>query len=602
MPLPEIPEVKEELHVGPVYVLHPEKRPPVGVSLGPHLDGFACPRADPSDSRSNRDGLKYRMGRKPPVCSEVHKEGLYLFVERWLKKNLTPIPANTCVYSPEYIESINQSFLRKSELFKCHLDREGVPLLAAENPSRLSRLSVTECHCFPKAESYPDYKYPRTISARVDESKVAFGRFFKLIEGELYEGKIIPSNRRYEFIKHVPVPERPDYIEEKVGNSGPNVKYAATDYTSYEAHFTPEVMNRVEFQLYHYMCQYLEGFETFKQLLDVVIAGTNHLIYREFEAIIEGTRMSGETNTSLGNGFFNLMAFSYACKVSGARKLRGVIEGDDGLFSFEGNPPDADLFSDMGLIIKLDYHPDLHSASFCGIIYDPEDGANITEPLSVLVDTPFTSSQYASATDENLMKLLKAKAYSMAYQYPRCPILSVYAEYLLKMTADVSDDEVAKLLEGNGMSMWDKTTLAKAIGKAASTEIGENSRQLMEDKFHVTREAQIYIENLFRNKQDLLPINDSVVFDIIYDLHPVWHDYFVKYSMDVNRLSHELYYPPLAINVIREYSESPTRSEWSKIKRSVGCDAKYNPRLSPVYDMAAPEVDSDVLYFGSNFD
>lgn len=595
MPLPDIPEVKEELHVGPIVVNHPEKRPPVAVSLGPHFVGLACPRPDPSDSRSLRDGLKYRMGRKPPSCSEVHSVGLQKFVDCWLRENLTPLPAGTIVLGPEYIASINQSLLRKKELLNTHLSREGLPLLACDNIG--SRMATTECHCFCKAESYPaGWKYPRIIAARVDEAKVEFGQYFKLIEGELYEGKIIPSNHRYEFIKHVPVPERPAYIEDMVGKLSENVKYAATDYTSFEAHFTPEVMKRVEFQLYDYMTQYLDGHESFMQLLDVVLAGTNHMIFKEFEAIIQGTRMSGETNTSLGNGFFNLMAFLYACDYSGATNVRGVVEGDDGLFSFEGPAPSAETFEDMGLIIKLEYHERLSSASFCGIIYDEEDKANIVDPYDVLVDTPWTTTLYATARDETLQLLLKAKAYSLAYQYPRTPIISAYASYLLRMTASVDDEALKRLLEGNSMNLWDKNTLARAIGKSAEEQVGFNSRNLMSEKFGVSIEDQYYIEAYFRNKTDLTPIRDDAIFTMISSVHPVWVDYYNNYSMPLSRHDKNLYYPPLYVPVVREQSEMPSRKEWSRTKRNISDTSKINDGLRPVFDFAAPEVECEELF------
>lgn len=593
--MPDIPEVKEELHVGPIVVHHPEKRPPVAVSLGPHLVGLACPRPDPSDSRSLRDGLKYRMGRKPPACSELHSKGLQKFVADWLRENLTPLPAGTIVLGPEYIASINQSLARKCELLKTHLSREGLPLLSC--PTQGSRMATTECHCFCKAESYPaGWKYPRIIAARVDEAKVEFGQYFKLIEGELYEGKIIPSNHRYEFIKHVPVPDRPAYIEDMVGKIGENVKYAATDYTSFEAHFTPEVMKRVEFQLYDYMTQFLDGHASFMQMLDLVLAGTNHMIFKEFEAIIDGTRMSGETNTSLGNGFFNLMAFLYACHVTGSTNVRGVVEGDDGLFSFEGDAPSAQTFEDMGLIIKLEYHLDLNSASFCGIIYDKEDKANIVDPYDVLVDTPWTTTFYATAKTSTLQMLLKAKAYSIAYQYPRCPILSSYATYLLRMTSDVDDLALQRLLEGNTMSLWEKGTLARAIGSSAKGEVGFNSRNLMYEKFGISIEDQLYIESYFDKKTDLLPIDDEVIIGIITDAHPVWADYYYNYSMRLSRHDKNLYFPPLYVPVIRDQSEMPTRREWSKVKRNVASMAKINEKTRPVFDFAAPEVECENLF------
>jgi hypothetical protein len=536
------------------------------------------------------------MGRKAPARSEIHSRGLKNYVAKWLRKNLTPLPADTVVLGPEYIESINQSYLRKVELLAVHNEREGLPLLAGSRfKSQTSRIDTIELHCFPKAESYIDWKYPRMIAARVDPAKICFGKYFKLIEGELYEGKVISSNHRYEFIKHVPVCDRPSYIEEKVGKISPDTKYAATDYTSFEAHFDPETMKLVEFQLYEYMTQYLDGHETFMQLLDLVLAGTNHMIFKEFEATLDGTRMSGETNTSLGNGFFNLMAFKYAAKVAGARNVKGVIEGDDGLFSFEGPAPDAALFEDMGMIIKLEYHPDLHSASFCGIIYDPDDKANLKDPLHVIVNTPFTTMFYAMAKDSTLDLLLKAKAYSLAYQYPRCPVISAYSEYLLRMTSNVSDSDLERLLESKGLDIWEKSVLAKAIGSAAAGQIGVNSRFLMESKFGVSVEDQLYLEKYFREKDNLKPIDDDHIVNLIKDRNPVWATYFQDYSMRLNRFDKNLQHPPLYLNNIRDQSEVPTRSEWGKTMAKVRANAKINLATRPLFDSAVPETDLVVL-------
>ncbi len=80
--------------------------------------------------------------------------------------------------------------------------------------------------------------------------------------------------------------------------------------------------------------------------------------------------MSGEMNTSLGNGFSNLMFMLYACEIQGI-ECDGIVEGDDGAFALSLKPGqkfDESIFAEMGLTIKLEKHTDLMSMSFCGIL------------------------------------------------------------------------------------------------------------------------------------------------------------------------------------------------------------------------------------------
>lgn len=81
------------------------------------------------------------------------------------------------------------------------------------------------------------------INSRTDEFKTLTGPTFKLIEKQVFANPW--------FIKNVPVRERCDYIVERLYK--PGMKYYSSDYTSFEALFTPEIMRVVERELYHYM-------------------------------------------------------------------------------------------------------------------------------------------------------------------------------------------------------------------------------------------------------------------------------------------------------------------------------------------------------------
>lgn len=66
---------------------------------------------------------------------------------------------------------------------------------------------------------------------------------FKRIEQALFQ---LPY-----FIKKIPVEERATYVLDRLFESG--AIYYSSDYTSFETHFTAELMDAVEFELYRFM-------------------------------------------------------------------------------------------------------------------------------------------------------------------------------------------------------------------------------------------------------------------------------------------------------------------------------------------------------------
>lgn len=263
---------------------------------------------------------------------------------------------------------------------------------------------------FIKAESYSVPKEARGINSRCDAFKVYSGRWFKAIEDQLYKNEW--------FIKHIPVPERPALI---AGLYKAGLRYYENDYKAFESHFTAELLRDCECQLYN------KAFSSCPEVADFickVISGTNRIHMRGglvFE--LSARRMSGDMCTSLGNGFTNLMVILFLVHEKHGI-VNGFVEGDDGLFATDVELTSGD-FSSLGFTVDIHElrHPCL--GHFCGNTCSTK-GEVMKDPRDVF-RTFFWTASCIHAGDAVLSRLLRAKALSLAYELPQCPILGALA-------------------------------------------------------------------------------------------------------------------------------------------------------------------------------
>lgn len=380
----------------------------------------------------------------------------------------------------------------------------------------------TKCKCFAKDETYVDYKHARGIYSRSDEFKCAFGPIIKLIEEQIYQN---PA-----FIKHVPVADRPKYIRDMLYKVG--YKYWATDYTAYESLFTDLLMECVDFELFEYMISELPNADYLRKFEDV-LSGDNICEFKHFTAIIHAKRMSGEMSTSLFNGFANLMiqqfVLSEYCGIP-IEEQRGTVEGDDGLTSV---PPDAvydpEVFTKLGLVVKLEEHRDLCTASFCGLIFDPDECINVTDPLEVLTSFGWTTARYHKSNFRTKNKLLRCKSLSYLHQYPGCPIIQSLAEYGLRMTRSFNIDHFVR--EKLQTSQWEREQLIDALSTKWNDPrrpVGPKTRLLVEDKYKIPVEIQYKIEAYLGGLKSLVPL-ELPCFDLMTPQS--WRHYWSNYVM-----------------------------------------------------------------------
>lgn len=489
-------------------------RPVVAVSLGCHLQGASLPHADPSDVPSLQRGVEQRMGKVLPHFPERRKflRGLKRYILRWLKRRgIRPLQTDHDVSFETWIENTNYPASRKEELRKVY-DEMNLEL----ERDKHGHFKNFDVKLFMKDEHYVDYKTPRGMKV-------------------IYE--------QPEFIKKIPVRDRPKYIQERLWKVGG--RYIATDYSSYEAHFIAEVMEHCEFVLYEYMLANVTGGLFVLSVMREVLQGVNVIKNKFLKALIRSRRMSGEMNTSLGNGFSNLMFMGYICELEGIigedEELIGVVEGDDGLFVFVGKTPTTEHFSTRGFIIKLEVHEDLCTAGFCGNIFDIEDGYILTDPKKVVASLGWSTARYARSKNNKLKCLLRSKALSVAYQYPGCPIIGALAQYALRMTRSF---DIRKFNESRrDLSLYDRERLLEALDFKGPLYVEPKirTRLLFEELYGISPKQQSDMEEYFNDLKSLEPLKIPLLVDLVPSS---WKSYDEHYHLQIELMEPHKFYIP----------------------------------------------------------
>jgi len=492
------------------FIERPEFRPVQQRSAGCNLKNAAPPKPCHKDFDTVFRGLLRRVVVQPPKPDLALLAELKLFVEDWIKTNLTPLSPESDLSIETWLSNTNYPAWRKQQLLDTWKKHGGV-------------VTPTDFKVkgFVKEETYPEYKHARGINARTDLCKVLVGPIFKLIEKEVFKH---PS-----FIKKIPKTERAKYIYDLLYS--PEAVYFASDYTSYESHFVKELFEAIEFPLYRYMTKALPCQQEFDDYLSFVIASDNFVEFEYFNFVINSTRMTGEMNTSLGNGFANLMCLLFIAHKSNAGAVACIVEGDDSLFRVA--KPDAfdeSLYLKIGFTIKLEKHIDLNTASFCGNVFDPTDLIIITDIMDALNNVAWLPRRYVRSRSLMVRRLLRSRALSLLYEYSGCPVLQAYALYILRCTSGIN---LGNLRTNNTYIQEQETEMLLFIEqyglKSLIKEPGFRTRMLVEQKYGISVEHQLKMEN-YLNDLTVIQEIDHPIFELYYTQSMI--DYYTNYVRD----------------------------------------------------------------------
>lgn len=426
-------------------------------------------------------------------------------MRRFVVENFKPLGPDTDLSISTWLDSTDYPEWRKQQL------REAADSLGGETPSGPDLV----CKSFMKKEHYWNcYKYPRAIKSRTDRAKVFVGPAFKAIESVVFQH---PS-----FIKHISVKDRPKYISDKLARWG---HWYQTDYTSFEASFCPDFLRVCEIVLYSHM---LVHFPELARFISQMLSGRNKCHFRHATVSVDGRRMSGEMCTSLGNGFTNLVLFLFLVSEKNGR-CDGVVEGDDGLFGCTVSLSAAD-FAQLGFIIKIDELDELLKGSFCGLMMTRKL-TSMTDPRKVLLRFGVSLSPVALGSRNARRGLLRAKALSLLYEHPRCPILTALASRYVALTEGVaaifdrSYKQAGLLQEMERNQDW--------LRRQLELGIDDEIRQDFSDTYGIEPHIQLRLEALFATsgEEEL----DDPVLDSLYEPGFVGRDYYAKYVSRLHR-------------------------------------------------------------------
>lgn len=474
------------------------------VSIPNPILGLVAMRPDTSDHLSLKQGAKKRLVHNRPVPNSRTMRRCRRFVKRKLPAMFKPLLSEDVLSFDEWLERSNYPEWRKTELREC---------MAALESGSVQEHKIWEAKMFAKDEFYQEYKYHRTINARSDYIKCIIGRFAASIERKVFASPW--------FIKKIPRAEWPEYIINQC--SGREHGYAS-DYSSFEASFTKEIMEMCEMQLYEYMLQHVwpkEVNERFKAL-----SGWNRITAKGFLVRLLARRLSGEMVTSLGNGFSNLMINLFVLKEKGAKNVAAVVEGDDGLYMFDGPMPNEGDFLDLGFVIKLSPVRSLSDASFCGVVFDPEDRCALADPHKTLATCSWLDASYQGASPKKKRDLAVVKGLSMLAQYPGCPVIQSVALWMLR-TSQYKPSERDSLLSAalsNSRGWWERKVL-KMVKKSpfVPVPVGEGSRSVVERVFHMTPSQQLFLEDVFDKSDGPVDLSGVAFLNADHKIH--WNRY-----------------------------------------------------------------------------
>jgi hypothetical protein len=339
------------------------------------------------------------------------------------------------------------------------------------------------------------YKWARWINARSDRYKAWIGPVVSALEKLVYG---IP-----EFIKKVPADQRAkliiDLIDPLTG------KLIATDWTNFEATHGPIVMRAVVTTVYLYLTSRnpLARERIMEHLR--VRTGTQRLTQREFTIhLYWAILLSGEMDTSLNNGLFNLVTAYYSAWVKSGRTLDltrqyGFVEGDDGLFKFPEQcvPVSAD-YTKFGGKCVVDHPDSIHTASFCGNVVDPDNLVLITDPLKFLHNLPYVGKKDLRSGEKRTSMILLSKAMSGAHSYNGAPVISPICWHIIRRFSRYLPLMDQFLLETNHLGVFHREEALSALAYVRTH--GERlptmtSRVFMERVFKLSANEQFRLEH-----------------------------------------------------------------------------------------------------------
>jgi len=469
-----------------------ERRQVVAVSLGCHAT--ACyPHPVMNDAYSTIAGAATRLALLKPPFDRSLETSLIKFVDDWCDYYVEPLPFDVDLSVESWLPKTAYSALRQLQLLNT---------AHAARPKRWK-----SCKSFVKDEFYIEPKPCRTINSRSDWFKTQVGPIFHVIGEAVFS---LPF-----FIKHIPVEDRINHIIAQTALLGAEID--ESDFTSFEAHFKKLILALIAHRVYRrYLVNIVARMcvKLFLEYIEGVIEGPQKLYFAKLIIEKVEAEMSGEMSTSLTNSLTNCILYCWLLSRKYGRpvwEIRGVFEGDDGINSRD---PKMKLtskdFAEVGFDCKMKTSTDIGGTDFCSLVFDEVERISVTDIVKAYVKFGWGTGQFVCASRIKKLELLRAKSFSMLYQYPGCPVLHELARYGLRVTKGLSLERFlrkTKFSDSHKMELF-RLSYAKRfeLEKLKLVEC-PRTRDLIARRYGLTVGEQLAAESYLRGLSTLQPLH-----------------------------------------------------------------------------------------------
>lgn len=466
------------------------KRRAMAQSLGCHVRYAAWPHPDIWDAETALHGALSRLHFTHPPRNDRLMREFRTFVDSVLEDEIfQQLPAEADLTVETWLSNNKgYSSKRKAELLAAH-------------ESYLPKKARTDS--FIKDEFYNKFKPARSINARVDAAKTVTGPVIALAE-KLH--KHLPF-----LVKGMSSEERANLMRKKFASISPNWVYLITDFSRFESCIDHEMAEACEIKfLKKFLRLHPEHLENILKLCYSYESDVTK--FKWFKLLRSDCRKSGDSITSFGNALTNFLLFAFVAEKNGLdwRDLDALFEGDDGIATVPSTF-DVSYYGALGTTLKESKFTELEDTDFCQEIFSLEDCVTLTDPSKVLLKFGWSKAHHVGMRKGRLMEILRAKSFSLAYQYAGCPIVSSLAQYGLRVTAGT---DMRRLLTRGRLDWYDRTILLKAMEygyQQLKKPVGFDSRRLVHKRFGISPDQQMAIETHLDNLTKLQPDRKSVV-------------------------------------------------------------------------------------------
>lgn len=511
------------------YTTPPHNSRPRGVvatSQWFRVNGVSYIHYDIGDQHSLCTGIQARVLSDRPVYSMERMLRASFYTRKFCEQHFEPLPYDVDLTLELWLSESSYTDKQKDAL------RRAFAITCDILDPELRAIKVL---AFMKMEGYPEVKPPRGIYPRSDQWKVYIGPLVKQIEHVVYKHKSA--------VKNIPVHERIHYIDQMFKGLH---KIHTTDYKKYESLHRIYHMFCITFILLEYMAGHLPEAKVVLNKMRRVIAGMQRMDMASFKAAAWFLLMSGEMVTSLFNWFLNLVAHNIAfdhCndiyvpleELIPTNTLIGVFEGDDGLIAAPAGKrlPTADEMRNIwGMVVTRtkDRGP-ATTRSFCGIIADPYEKINVTDPRKIIMNFPRCEGQWAFTTAKKRQMLLLAKACSYYYQYNGCPIVTSYSMMVIRSLAKYQLSWVRKMVAtSTRIDSYKRKAMLAVLDSQLPTRVdpGMHTRVLVEERYNLPYQVQVSMEEAFDGVTSESSFDCPVFLDCCDQVHREHFDTYVS--------------------------------------------------------------------------